>query len=101
MMVALAAACTSQVSGTRFSSSLANYYILTPFNTGVGATYFTNATNGTAGATVGAAVYDAGLRVTTDGLGHYVTAGFSVDDLGGTEFAMWRWNNDGTIDTTW
>src|SRR6516165_827176 len=100
--VAVAAvACGREISGSiPFSStSIADFYPLTAFVKNAGSAFFYNGGVGSAGAT-GTNINDWAMGVRPDGYGRYILFGSSENAANGTELAMWRWSNDGTVDTS-
>ncbi len=66
----------------------------TSFASGVG--YAITGTTGIAGGT-----RDRGAAIAIDSSGRYVVAGYSANASNGWQMAVWRYNSDGTADSSW
>lgn len=71
--------------------------LLTPFHAGYG--YIHSGTSSVAGA-VGSAELDDPIALQVDANGKQVVAGTSKNQAGGTELTLWRYNSDGSVDST-
>lgn len=66
---------------------------------GSGAGYVLSPSTGAAGGS-GSTLEDYGEALQIDSQGRYVVGGFSMKSVGGYEAAVWRYNSNGTLDTT-